>query len=497
MSGNGKTRRTLKRPQNVTNEAKSEATIGMEMHEMARGLVNNAIQTRSELLKHLIDGGGKDLNSSCGYPDAVKAADYRNMYAREGVASRVVDVWPEESWSVAPIIYETEDPEQETEFEKAWKELEGKFNLLSLLARADTLSGIGQYGVILIGIDDGSNLYEPIESMDEKGEGLKGGGVTHQLLYGRTFEESVIEIANIEKDTTNPRFGQPTMYNITFNDGTTSASPSYFSSQVHWHRIVHLADNREMSDIYGVPRMQKSYNRLLDLRKVLGGSGEMFWKGGFPGLSFEVKDNTDAEIDTTSLREEMQNYMTGLQRYIALEGMTAKSLATQVANPRYHIESQLNAIAIAEAVPKRILFGSEQGQLASSQDSRTWYRRLKKRQEGYLTPLVVRPFINRLINIGVLPSSEEYLVKWPDIATSTDEEKATVAKVWAEALSKYVAGDVNQVIPIEEFFSIFGNLPADQIKEIMEALDDVITDEEGLGAEEGSEGEELDEENKA
>ena len=53
--------------------------------------------------------------------------------------------------------------------------------------------------------------------------------------------------------------------------------------------------------------MQRSYNRLLDARKILGGSGEMFWRGGFPGYSFEVNSGMDgAEVDTTSLRSEME-----------------------------------------------------------------------------------------------------------------------------------------------------------------------------------------------
>jgi len=470
-----------------------KATVGMEVHQLARDLVSNAAVTRAELLSQIIDGGGKDLNKDCGYPDSIDATAYKNFYAREGIAARVVDVWPEESWSSSPTIYETEDPENETEFEKAWENIAKEFNAFSLLARADTLSGVGSFGLVLIGIDDGKELNDPIDGISADGKvqvGTKGeGDAKHKLLYLRPFQESVVKIATTENNVTSPRFGLPTMYNITFDDAQGSSI-----KKVHWHRVIHLADKREMSDVYGTPRMQKSYNRLLDLRKVLGGSGEMFWKGGFPGYSFEVNnDQEGVEFDKASLRTEMTNYMMGLQRYLALEGVSAKSLAPQVADPKNHLEAQLNAIAIAEGIPKRILFGSEQGELASSQDSKTWNRRLKKRQDGYVTPYVIRPFVDRLIAIGVLPFVEEYFVEWPDLATQTDNEKAEVAKSWAEALAKYVAGGVEEVVPIEEFLSLFGGLPVAQINQIVESLKGQIMEEDALGAEEDDEEETLSE----
>ena len=454
-------------------EDKSQAEISMEMHQMARELVQNAAYTRAEFIRQIIDGGGKDLNTDCGYPDSIKPTDYQNLYDREGIAARVIGIFADESWSKPPLVYETEDPEHQTAFEVAWQDLEERLHILSLLARADRLSGVGRYGIILFGVDDGEEFDQPIEGVEEQ---RSKGGITRQLLYIRTFGESVVEITGTEKDAKNPRFGQPTEYKINFSDGSNS-----YSKRVHWTRILHLADNREMSEIYGTPRAQRSYNRILDARKVMGGSGEMFWKGGFPGLSFEVNgDNEGVELDTDSLRDEMQNYMLGLQRYLALEGVTAKSLAPQVADPKGHLEVQLNAIAIGEGIPKRILFGSEQGELASSQDMRTWHRRLRKRQEGYLTPMVVRPFVDRLMAMGVLPTVEQYFVQWPDISTQTDQEKADVADKWAGALAKYVGGSVDAVVPIEEFLSIFGNMESEQIKQIMEALDQIIAEEEAL-----------------
>jgi hypothetical protein len=442
-----------------------------------KSMVNNVIYSRTQLINKLIDGGGKDLNTDCGWPDEISKTDYAAMYDREGIAARVNDVWPEESWATAPEIYETEDPDQETEFEVAWKKMDKKCHLLSMLGRADILSGVGKFGVILLGLNDGKDLSLPVDGVPENGDITKGKrGITRELIYVRAFQESAVSITNVEKNPNSSRFGLPNMYSITFNDTETS-----FSSMVHWHRIIHLADNREMSEIMGTPRMKKSYNRLLDIRKILGGSGEMFWRGGFPGFAFETKEgDSEIELDKESIKTELQNYMTGLQRYMALEGLSVKSLAPQVADPKNHLEVHLSSIAITLGVPKRILFGSEQAELASTQDAKTWNRRLKKRQNGYLTPYVIRPFIDRLILIGVLPTVEEYFVKWSDINIQTEKEKAEVAKAWAEALSKFVGGDVDSVIPIEEFLSILGNLPQEQVLQISEKIKNTIMEEEEL-----------------
>ena len=457
----------------------------------APSLLSNAIFTRTELLNQIIDEGGKDLDSSCGYPRSIDPEKYQLMYAREGVAARAVDVWPRETWSVTPEVYETEDPEQVTEFEERWNALEKKFMLMGLLSRADRLSGVGRFGGILFGLDDGKPLNTEVDGFQEE-----GGGTPHELLYIRTFHEPVLRVSASERDSANPRFGLPLFYNVTFQDDDNGQT---ISTSVHWHRILHVADNREMSEVFGVPRMQRVYNRLLDLRKVLGGSAEMFWKGGYPGYSLEVSgDDSNVELDVESIRAEFEKFSNDLQRYMALTGITTKSLAPQVADPTGHLEAQMDSIAISLGIPKRVLFGSEQAELASSQDSRTWNRRVAERQTGYITPYLIRPFVRRMNSLGILPWVEEFFIDWPDMNARTDEERAAITKSWAEGLAKYVQGGVDHLIPPEEFLSIFAELPAEQVRQISKALEGYIEeiekkveeqlelekDEEGFGEEE-------------
>jgi len=444
-------------------------------------LISNALLSRSQLIAEFCDPR-RDIDDECGYTktESLTATYYRGMYDREAVATRVVQVMPQESWQSQPTVYETEDVDHTTPFEEAWAgvnrdllgnnwhEDEESSMLWEYLRRADELSGIGGYGVLLLGIDDGLDLREPIEGV------VKG----RKLLFLRSFDESLAPITNYDRDPASPRYGQPTEYSVMLSNPGEDLKNSYY---IHWSRVIHLADNLGSNEVYGVPRMQPVYNRLCDLRKLYGGSAEMYWRGAFPGLSIETHPQLggDVSINKTKMREQMENYMNGLQRYLALTGVTAKSLAPQIVDPTPWIEVLITAICIRLGVPKRIFMGSERGELSSSQDSRTWNNRLRDRQENYLTPRVVVPFINRLITIGVLPEPESYKVVWPDLEALTEEQKAAIAVKRTEAMAKYVQGNVEALIAPMDYLTRILGMAAEEAEAVIEAtMEQLATIEE-------------------
>jgi len=203
---------------------------------------------------------------------------------------------------------------------------------------------------------------------------------------------------------------------------------------------------------------------------MLAGSGEMYWRGAFPGISLETMPGfEDAVIDKEQTKAEMEAYMNGLQRYLLNQGLTAKSLPPQVQSPRDFLMTQLHAIAITIGVPLRIFMGSEQAQLASAQDVRNFNRRIKKRQHRYLSPFVIRPFIQRLIDFGVLnppvktysDGQAKYIIKWPDVDVPTEKDQAEIGDKWTTALQKYVASEVyNMISPLDYFVTFLGIEPA-------------------------------------
>ncbi len=285
------------------------------------------------------------------------------------------------------------------------------------------------------------------------------------------------QITQFETNVNSPRFGHPTMYLLTFNDpreqhsgtGITTASVN-----VHWTRVIHVADishQASTSEVFAVPRQRPVLNRLLDLRKLYGGSAEMYWRGAFPGFSLETHPQLggDVNVDQASLRDMMENWANGLQRYLALMGMSAKSLAPQVVDPTQQIMVQIEAICIKLGVPKRVFMGSERGELASSQDDAAWNDRLRERQNSYITPRMIVPFVDRLIALGVLPEpADGYCIEWPDLSSQTETEKAQVAGAKVTALAGYISGGVEALLPPQDFLTRVMGFDEEEASAILE-----------------------------
>jgi hypothetical protein len=465
----------------MSKKLKSEKPIMNSIPPDFINIVRNNSLIRRELLQKILNGE-KDIDFECNYPAVITINEYKKMYDREGVGTRVVEVYPEECWQTPPEVYEVEDADEKTEFEQKVEELNNEKELFTYLQKIDVQSGIGQFGVLLIGIDDGLALNEPVEGIDlNTGKGT--GDSERKLLYLKPFDESCVTIKTSERDTKSPRYGLPTMYTIQFKEAINSSSV-LTTLDVHWTRVLHVADGTLSNEVLGTPRMKRVYNRLLDIRKILGGSAEMFWRGGYPGMSFETSPDVEAaNLDTESIKDEMEKYVNGLSRYFANTGITVKQLSPTVADPSSHLEQQIKYICITLGIPYRIFQGSEAAQLASGQDRDTWNGRVSKRQSSYVTSRIIRPFFDRLIAMGVLPEVEEYFVEWPKLDSLTATDKSQIAVAKTNAMAGYISGGVSQLVGRMSYLTLVLGFTQDEARAMLEeAVEDI--EEETAGSEE-------------
>jgi hypothetical protein len=208
----------------------------------------------------------------------------------------------------------------------------------------------------------------------------------------------------------------------------------------------------------------------------------MFWRGARPGYHAKVDPEYDlstaAEAD---LQDQIDEYEHKLRRILTAQGIDLNPLSTQVSDPSSHIDAQIQMISAITGIPKRILTGSERGELASGQDQDSWDDLIEDRREEFATPQIIRPFVDRCIEYGVLPqpSTGEYSVEWPDMRTRTDGEKASVGQTRAQALQAYVANTAAEdVVPPEAFFRYFLGLGDEEITLINEMRDAAVKEEE-------------------
>ena len=445
--------------------------------------VTRTLVQRANSLQNRLDGPRRDIDEECQYPKVIDITMYKDMYEREGYGKKAVETLPLETWKTRPDVYENQR-KRFTPYEKAVETLnQSELAPLTMLKELDIRCGIGCYGGMLIGVNDGLPLDAPAAGVGP--DGFPDGNTPPDMRLNSltVYDESELTILEQENNPANPRFRQPTFYQINEVDRRDPAvfGPTIKHTRVHWSRVLHAADNCPPNAVYGQPRQKPLFNRLLDLRKILGGDGEMFWKGGFPGLVATadpslLEAGATIEIDEDALKEQLRLYMDGLQRYLTLVGMQVTALSPQVADPTPHVLVHLNAIACALNMPLRIFLGSEEGKLAGGHDKKNWEGRIKLRQQDFATPCLVRPFYNRAIMMGVVPPPKEidpksrrhkYTVEWPPVEMPDDDVVSTVADRTAAAIQKFVVSGAFKGMQWSDFMRFVLKWEQDVIDEVV------------------------------
>lgn len=478
-------------------QEEKQAYINAFMNRRLGQMFGNTVgtQTREALMASLLNPR-LDINYECRYPTTVTDNDYWDMFARNGVAHRVVDLWPSECWMLPPSIYETED-EELTEFEKVWLLLEKKQKVLHYLNRIDVLSGVGSFGVLLFGLNDGKELKEPVDGFDLK-TGEANEGLKYELLYLKPYAQNSVEVSRREVDNKSPRYGLPVMYTLkveNLTDNTSGVVTSTRNVDVHWTRVLHVADNRLSSEVFGEPRMKPVYNYLLDLRKIGAGSAEGFWRAGMGGVGFgidpELSDpnltiTTDEEDD---MKEELEDYYNGMQRYLILRGLKPHDISPKLTDPTPAMEVQIKQICITLGVPYRVFMGTEEAKLASGQDRTAWLERVYGKQMNYTTPLLVEPCIHRLQSYGVLPEfrvDNSLTVAWPRRDEPDEGAIAETAVKKAQAMSTFVQGAVSsELMDDYTFLTMVLRLKDEEAKSALKSIKQDLIGEEATTEEEG------------
>lgn len=514
--------------------------------------VTNAYSARQQWFRGRTGGGRfdprRDIDDECGFPkDTISAWDYWDLHRRDALAQRVNEVEARETWRVSPQVYEEESGKVRTPFERSlealrqtlrgeqsWYKSSESDPVMSYLARLDEQSGIGRYGVLFFGLNDGLDPALPVAGVEEafskpikapavRKDGDKvvvepGGKIprpslnevysllfnqeavraegTRRLNYLRVFPEHLATVGTVEGNRLSPRFGWPTTYNVTFNDPNDvvhgaivgprgpvadTTDMTGFTAQVHWTRVLHVADNLQSSEWAGDPRCHPVLNDLLTAQKPRWASGEGYWKACFTWLFLTTQPNFEgAGVDRTGIRNVIEQWMNGLQRANYLGGLNPTSVSPNVLDPTPFIEMCIQTVCIKKAIPVRVFKGSERGELASSQDSDEWADRLRGRENNHVNPRIVAPFHDRGILLGLLdpPGEEGYKIDWPDRKAQSDEKKASVFSTRMTAWGTYIEKGVDKIIPPREALVNEAGYSDEEAEALLDAAEQYVEEKE-------------------
>lgn len=446
---------------------------GKEIAELRHKLDQYSTLVRRQRIASLMGAttfeGSRNVDEALGYPKDVTYEMCYHRFSRQDIARAIIDRPVKATWHGQVGLLESDD-DQDTPLEEAWKKLIDDVKVKDCFARADRMTSLGRYGVIMLGLDD---VKRKEDSMQPVNPGKR------KIEYIKPLGENSAEIITWDTKASSARYGLPVVYKVMVNDPDQGGAD--ISLRVHYTRIIHIAQDRMESEVYGEPVLKSVYNRLEDLKKLVGGSAEMFWKGARPGYGGKVDPEYNmSEKEEEELQKQLDEYEHNLRRFLMLQGVSIEALQSQVTDPTHHVDIQLQMISAVTGIPKRILVGSERGELASTQDSSAWKELIQSRREEFAELQIVRPFVDRCIELGVLPPAKEsYSVEWSDLFAPSEKDKAEVGKTRATALKEYASQPgAEMIVPPDAFMKFFLGMSDEQISLMTEMREQAIRDEE-------------------
>jgi 2'-5' RNA ligase len=428
---------------------KAELQAKLNKVQQQTGLLlqmNNTLVRRAEIAAGLGKqfGGDRDLYEAFGYPKNPQYEDYLNIYERDGLGTRIVDAVSDETWRERPVLVEGENVKIDElddpgPLQKAFAGLDDQFHLLSAFNEVDAACGISRFGLIFLGLPG---------ELDTVVNGKQ------KLMYVNVYDEGNAQVdeTSIVRDPTNPRFGLPERYQIAVDD----LAKSY--KNVHWSRVIHVkegTDKQSYRRVYGNARLKNMINRLWDLEKVVGSGSEAFWLLIRKGLAITAKEGmtlpSAGTAEYNDMVDEIEEYEHGLSRIMKLMGLDVTDLGSEPVSSRDQFDVITDYLAGTSRIPKRIMLGSERGELASSQDEFNFGAFIKSRQSKFAEPFILRPTIARLGELGVLKVPPTYTVVWKSLFQLTDMDKSTIASNVAGAISTVSGGVPETVMPADVF----------------------------------------------
>lgn len=425
----------------VYESRKTKAHLRAEIEQMK---LNSALTARANLSRGLGKSfsGARDLYKVLGYPEKLTYDDFANAYARDGLATRIVDAVSDETWRETPILIEGENKKKDeldkpSQLQIDFTKLADRLDLFGEFNDADAYCGISRYAVLVLGLP--GKMSEPAPF----------GG---KLAYVMAHDEgsATISTGDIETNVESERFGLPNFYTVTMDVDNASAT-----QRIHWSRCIHIREGRTKSRTYGVPRLQSMYNRIQDLEKVVGGGSEAFWLLIHRGLALTAKEGTSLpSVDSAAYKDmidEVDEYEHGISRIMRLIGLDVTDLGGRPVDSDAQFRTLVAYLAGASRIPQRILIGSEAGHLASSQDEYNFASYIVSRQKKFAEPKILRAFIDKCGALGILEVPAKYSVDWPSLFQLTDAEEANIASVVAGAMATATGGAPETIMPPAEF----------------------------------------------
>lgn len=406
-------------------------------------IANSAVSRAREAMRGgggAIDAKRSNAWAEYGFPDDITADMLYNLYRRNGLAhgavSKVVGTcWETEPWIIEGDKYDEKRPP--TDWEKS-AQLALPKNLWQRVEEADKRATVCRSSALVLRIRDSRPHDQPV----------KAGSIIEEAV---PVWSAALKVAKWDEDVKSATYGQPLMweYSESSKGGTGKRTV-----KIHADRVVLFGDTS--ADAIGF--LEPAYNAFVSLEKVEGGSGEAFLKNA----SRQIVTSFDKDVDLGAIAQtygvsldELQakfnqaalDMNRGNDQMLVLQGATATPLVANVPDPRPTHEVNISTVAAALDIPKRLLIGNQQGDMASTEDLKYWMARCQSRRVRSLSSQI-GAMVEKLQRIGIL-SPAVFTVMWDDLREATAGAKLESAKMMTE-INSLALGTGEAVFQVEE-----------------------------------------------
>lgn len=440
--------------------------------------LNHALSERNiALQRQMLAGGGLDAKrprswSEYGYSENLSFHDYYKVYERHGIGHGAMLQLLDKCWQDHPWIIEGDeydDKRPETQWERNLKRMFKSRKVMKALRKADEMRMVGHYSGIILQVADNKRWDQELGKVGER-----------QLVRVIPAWEGQLTVSQWDEDERSARYGQPIMWQyqenaVRQNDQSGAAGRTV---QIHHSRVVVMGDVRE-----GVPLFRACFNDLVNLEKILGGSGESFLKNA----SRQLHIGFDKDVDLTAIARaygvEMDELQTifdevtrgmnmGLDQTAVTQGANVTPLVASVPDPQEHFDIALQSVSAALRIPSTIIVGKQTGERASTEDGKVFNARCQSRRANTLSD-DIENFVRHLMRHGMVQPIDEFTICWTDLTEWSTEEKLDAVIKMADVNQKMLASGAPVFTP-EEMRDMAGydNEP-EVVDDVGEGLDDL------------------------
>jgi hypothetical protein len=441
-----------------------------ELHVMASEIVANSSASTSQGIRNKmasVASGGYDYADTLhniyldfGYPANLEFSNYWNMYSRFGIAKSACNLPVNYGWSSPPII------EGDEKILKEIEQLNDNCKLYKRLRGLDRRQRVGRFAGLFVRVRDDQPLKTPIDK-------LSGPGSIVELM---PLFEGQLEITKTDDDPTSDTFGNPLEVEYRQGGVGTRNTEVRTSQTVHASRIIFISENSDNGFIYGTSTLEPIYNSLMDLRKVIGGGAEGFYKNAAQSMIFEMEDPSKAANIESLIAEFTKSYddfsRDRYRRSMFAPGMKANPISTNLSNPKEFFTNALNDVAAGcdPMIPATILVGQQTGRLASSEDARQFLSGVQARRVDFQTEILESVF-DWFMKYGVITKGS-YQVTWDDLLARSETEKLGASEKLSKINEQQYKSGGEVPFSADEIRVAAGFEPSEELPPPSEEIDD-------------------------